>query len=105
MQKFLFAYHGGKQFESKEEGMAHMKNWMAWSGGLGDAVVDPGMPVGASKTVSQDGVADDGGSNPLTGITVVQAENIEQALEMAKSCPHVTIGGTIEVAPAMNMDM
>lgn len=105
MQKYLFAYHGGKQFETKEEGMAHMENWMAWSSGLGDAVVDPGMPVGASKTVSQDGVTDNGGSNPLSGITIVQAETIEQALEMAKSCPHVAIGGTIEVAPAMNIEM
>lgn len=105
MQKFLFAYHGGKKFETKEEGMTHMQNWMAWSSGLGDAVVDPGMPVGASKTVSQDGVTDDGGSNPLTGISIVQAETIEQALEMAKSCPHVSIGGSIEVAPAMNMEM
>lgn len=105
MQKFLFAYHGGKNFETKEEGKAHMENWMAWMGGLKDAVVDPGLPVGPSKTVSADGVTDDGGSNPLSGITIVQAETIEQAIEMAKSCPHVSIGGTIEVAPAMNMDM
>lgn len=105
MQKFLLAYHGGKKFETKEDGMAHMEEWKAWMGGLGDAIVDPGMPVGASKTVSQDGVTDDGGSNPLSGITVVQADTIEQALEMAKACPHVSMGGTIEVAPTIDMEM
>jgi hypothetical protein len=82
-----------------------MTKWQAWSAGLGDAVIDPGMPVGPSKTVSANGVADDGGSNPLSGITVLQAETIEAACEMAKACPHVDIGGTIEVAQAMDMEM
>jgi hypothetical protein len=105
MQKFLLAYHGGKQFETKEEGMAHMVNWKAWMNELGDAVVDPGVPVGMSKTVGTNGVSDGGGSNPLSGITIVQAGTEEQALEMAKACPHVAIGGTIEVAPVIDMEM
>ena len=105
MQKYLLAYHGGKQFESKEEGQAHMQAWMAWMNGLGDAVVDAGMPVGPSVTVSSEGVSNDGGPNPLSGITVVQAESIEAAIEMAKACPHINIGGSIEVAPDMMMSM
>lgn len=105
MPKFIFAYHGGRKFETKEEGAAHMTNWMAWSNGLGEALIDPGMPVSASKTVSSDGVSDGGGSNPISGVSVVQAETMEEALEMAKSCPHVNIGGTIEVAQAMDMKM
>ncbi len=105
MPKFVFAYHGGHQFKTQEEGAAHMVKWQAWSAGLGDAVVDPGMPFSGSKTVSAGGVADDGGANPLSGITIIQAETMEEALEMAKSCPHVNIGGTIEVAQAMDMQM
>ncbi|PCI46253.1 MAG: hypothetical protein COB49_08775 [Alphaproteobacteria bacterium] len=105
MKKFIFAYHGGHQFETQEEGAAHMVKWQAWSTGLGDAVVDPGMPVAQSKTVSADGVTDDGGPNPLSGITILQAETMEEVLEMAKACPHIDIGGTIEVAEAMDMKM
>lgn len=105
MPKYLFVYHGGKQFETKEEGMAHMGAWRAWSQGLGNAVVDPGMPVGKSKTVSSNGVADDGGPNPTSGITIVAADTIEAACEMAKTCPHVDIGGTIEVAETIDMEM
>lgn len=105
MPKFVFAYHGAPQFETKEAGMAHMVKWQAWSASLGDAMVDPGMPVGASKTVSAEGIADDGGSNPLSGVTIVQADTMEEALDMAKSCPHVELGGTIEVAQAMDMEM
>ncbi len=105
MPKFVFAYHGGNQFKTREEGAVHMAKWKAWSAGLGDAVVDPGMPFSGSKTVSADGVADDGGANPLSGITIVQAETMEEAVEMAKPCPHIDIGGTIEVAQAMDMEM
>ena len=103
MQKFVFAYHGGKKFETREEGQAHMAKWNAWNEGLGDAVIDPGMYFGMSKTVSVDGVADDGGSNPLSGITIIQADTMEEALEMAKACPHIGIGGTIEIAQVMQM--
>jgi hypothetical protein len=72
--------------------------------GISDAVVNPGAPVGMSKTVSSGGVADDGGSNPLSGYTVVKADSIEAAIEMAKGCPHLD-HGTIEVAPLMDMEM
>jgi hypothetical protein len=61
------------------------------------------MYFGMSKTVSADGIADDGGSNPLSGITIIQADAMEEALEMAKACPHIGIGGTIEVAQVMQM--
>ncbi|MEE8056539.1 MAG: hypothetical protein V3T17_01705 [Pseudomonadales bacterium] len=105
MSKFILAFHGGIQFKTPEDGAAHMVKWKQWNQGLGDAVVDPGMPVGPSKTVTADGVVDDGGSNPISGITILQADTFEAVLEMAGRCPHVDIGGTIEVAEAMQMDV
>lgn len=105
MARFVFAYHGGPQSMSPDEGRAHMGKWMAWMGDLGDAVVDRGTPVGKSMTVGPDGVVDGGGSNPLSGITIVEASDMAAALEMAGRCPHVEIGGTIEVAPALDMPM
>jgi hypothetical protein len=103
MPNFVLAYHGGTHFETKAEGTAHMNNWNNWTASLGDAIVDPGMFLGPSKTVSTSGVADDGGANPLSGITVLQADSLESVLEMAKRCPHVDIGGTIEIAQVMQM--
>jgi len=105
MQKFILAYHGGKTSMTPEEGQQHMQKWMAWMDGLGDAVVDRGLPVGQSITVSSEGVTEDGGSNPLSGITVIQAENQDAAIAMTKKSPHLDIGGTIELAPAMDMSM
>ena len=44
-----------------EEGAKVMAQWEAWFKEMGDAVVNPGNPVGMSKTVSGSGVTDDGG--------------------------------------------
>lgn len=102
MPKFILAYHGGKAPESKEEGEKVMAAWGAWFEGLGKAVVDPGNPAGMSKTVSSGGVADNGGANPLSGYSLVNADSIDAAVEMAKGCPILDVG-TVEVAEAIEM--
>ncbi len=102
MSNYIIAYHGGKKPDSPEEGAKQMARWQAWLGGLGDAVVNPGTPLGKSRIVSSDGVSDDGGSNPLTGFSIVEADSMDAALEMAKECPFLEIG-TIEVAEVMKM--
>ena len=79
-----------------------MEKWKAWIGSLGDAVVNPGTPLGKSKMVSPDGVLDDSGPNALTGYSIVKADSMDVALEMAKGCPFLDIG-TLEVAEVMEM--
>jgi len=81
-----------------------MQAWMIWMGEVGDAWADPGNPVGMSKTVMHDKVEDNGGANPLSGYSIVEADSIEAACEIAKGCP-ILIGGsgTIEVAPIVEM--
>ncbi|MFD3191607.1 hypothetical protein ACFMPD_15210 [Sedimentitalea sp. HM32M-2] len=104
MPEFIFAYHGGKTPESPEEGEKVMAAWQAWMGGMGAALVQPGAPVGLSKTVSAAGVAEDGGANPLSGYSVVSAADIAAATEMAKGCPMVVDGsGSVEVAEIIPM--
>jgi hypothetical protein len=102
MPNYIIAYHGGKKPESPEEGGKQMEKWQAWVDGLGDAVVNPGTPLGKSRIVSSDGVSDDGGPNSLTGYSIVKADTMDAALEMAKACPFLDIG-TIEVAEVMEM--
>ncbi len=103
MSNYVIAYHGGKTLESPEEGAKQMAKWKAWVDGLGDAVVNPGTPLGKPKTVSSSGVSDHGGSNPLIGFSIVKADSMDAALEMAKACPTLEIGGTLEVAEVMEM--
>ena len=77
--------------DSPEEGAKHMEKWKAWVDGLGDAMVNPGTPLGDSKTVSADGVSDDGGSNPLLGFSIVKADGMDAALEIARGCPFLKL--------------
>jgi|CXWL01.1.fsa_nt_gi hypothetical protein len=101
MPNFVFAYHGSTRPQNPAQ---HMARWKAWVTGLGDALVNPGVPVGKSKTVSADGVSEGGGSSPLSGFSIVQAESMDAAIALTRGCPHLDIG-TIEVAEAMQMRM
>lgn len=90
--------------DDHRHGAKMMEEWRAWSAGLGGALINPGNPIGKSKTVSSDGVSDDGGSNPLSGYSVVKADSLDAAIEMSKGCPHLA-HGTIEVAELMEIEM
>lgn len=104
MAKFMFVYHGGSMPETPEEQERVMAAWGDWYGSMGAAVLDGGGPAGMSKTVSASGVADDGGANPVSGLTIVEAPDQAAACEMAKGCPMVVDGnGSVEVAEVIQM--
>lgn len=102
MPDFILAYHGGKKPETPEAGKAHFEKWKTWLADLGDAVVNPGTPLGKSHIVSADGVSGDAGPDALSGFSVVKADDIGGALEMAKACPFLEMG-TLEVAEMKEM--
>ena len=104
MKNYVFAFYGGPNFASPEEGAKHMAKWKDWMRGLGGALVNPGTPFGKTKTISADGVSAASGSKRLTGYSIVRAESMDAALEMAKRCPHLD-HGTVDVAEVMEMQM
>ena len=75
MADYIFAYHGGKMPETPEEGARVMASWNAWYESMGDAMKNGGGPCGMSSTVSTSGVAGDGGANPISGFTLVSADD------------------------------
>jgi len=102
MPKFALIYRGGSR---PEDGAAHMEKWRAWSTGLGDANVYPGMPFTRSMTVSATGETEGSGDVPMTGVTVIEVDSMETAMTHAKACPHLDLGGEIVVAEGMDMPM
>ena len=73
-------------------------------GSMGSAVVDGGNPVGESSTVQSNGtVVDNGGANPASGYSLIEAPDLDDAISKAKGCPVLTLGGSIEVAEAFDM--
>lgn len=105
MPKFALVYYGSPEFRTREEGAKHMVAWKKWVEGLGDALVDPGMAVGPSRTISASGVRESGGSDPFSGITIIQADTMDTATDLARACPHIAAGGTIEIAQDLQLEM
>ena len=105
MAKYLFVYHGGGENpESEEEVAKILDDWGNWFGSMGAAVIDGGNPVGQSSTVHPDGnVTADGGANPATGYSLIEASSLDDALAKAKGCPILAANGSIEVAEAIDM--
>ncbi len=104
MAKYLFVYHGGSHPDSEAEVAEVMDAWGSWFGSMGSAVVDGGNPVGKSSTINSDGsVADNGGANPASGYSLIEASDLDDALAKAKACPILGAGGTVELAEAIDM--
>lgn len=91
MAQFGLLYVGEPQFDDPDEAQAHQKKWFDWIGSLGDAIVNPGMPMGPPTRVTADGVAPGPTAERLTGMTIVEAENMDAAIAMAQSSPYVEV--------------
>jgi len=96
-------YLGGDQPSSPEEGRQHFEKYKAWLVSLGDSAVSPANPLKDTRTVNSDGTVTTGGTTSMSGYTVIEADSMEAALEIAKACPFLDIGGSLEVSELMQM--
>lgn len=103
MPQFAIVYLGGNHPSSPEEGQKHFAKYMEWLSTLGEAAVSPANPLSNTHTVQADGNVIEGGSSTMSGYTIVEADSMESALNMAKSCPFLEIEGTLEVSEIMQM--
>ncbi len=97
MANYALAYKGGQMAETDEERERVMAAWGEWMGALGSALVDMGNPFGASATVTNGGTVSDGAASALTGYSILDADSLAAATELAKGCPVLASGGTVEV--------
>jgi hypothetical protein len=97
MPNFVLVYKGGAMGQTEAEQQKIMAQWGQWFGALGQAIVDGGNPFGGSSTVASDGSVKSGAGSQLTGYSILKADDMSAATSMAKGCPVLTTGGTIEV--------
>lgn len=98
MADFVLLYSGGSVPESEEEQARVMKAWEDWYRDLGPAIKDGGNPFGpVAKTVSGGGSVSDVSGQPLSGYTIVSADSLDAAAEMAKGSPVLADGGQVHV--------
>jgi hypothetical protein len=84
--------------ESDADRAKVLADWNMWYKNLGPKVVDGGNPVGMAKTVNKDrSVTNGGGPNPVSGYTIIVADDMDIAIDLTKDCPIIQGGGTVEV--------
>jgi hypothetical protein len=112
MNEFVFLYRGGERPTSAEQGQQVLQRWMVWFKELADEghVVDRGQPLERSgKLVGKGKMVTDGPFAELKdvvgGYTLIRAQDVSQAAELAKGCPILDYGGHVEVRPVMKLDM
>ena len=113
MSEFVYLYRGGESGRSPERAQQMMQKWMAWFKELGQQghVKDQGQPLertgklvkGKQKTVTDGPFAE--AKDVVGGYTLIEARDLEQAVELSKGCPIFEAEGTVEVRPVMKMSM
>jgi hypothetical protein len=101
--KYLLVYRGGEMPEGEAARAAVMAAWGQWYERLGTAVADPGNPTTRARTVSPDGAVSGEESASISGYTILSAEGLDAAVELARACPVLASGASIEVVEAPEM--
>ncbi len=104
MATYILVYLGGNQPTDEEEGAKHFEKYREWLGSLGDALISPANPLKDTNVITPDGNVAPGSTTEMSGFTVIQADTMQIAVELARSCPFLEIGGTLEVSEMMRMD-
>ncbi len=103
MSQYLITYLGGDQPSSPEEGKQHFARYKAWLASLGEAAVSPANPIRNTSTVKPDGSVSAGSTTAMSGFTIIEADSMDAALEIARACPFLEVGGSLEVSELMSM--
>jgi hypothetical protein len=103
MPQYTIVYLGGNQPSSPEEGKQHFARYMDWLSALGNSAISPANPLKDTSTVHSDGSVSNGGQTTMSGFTIIEVDSMESALSVARDCPFLELGGTLEVSELMQM--
>ena len=102
MPTYLISYHGaGGPPSSPEDRDQMMAAFQAWVASVGDHMIDPGAPLGPSKTVSPEGVSEAAPGSHIGGYSLIKADDLDTAVGLVKNHPFVGRGGSLQVSEAI----
>jgi hypothetical protein len=91
MTKFLYSYCMPVDYQPGRP--QAVEAWRTFLESLGANLVDPGNPVFESSALGITGT----GSVRLGGYSLLTADDLDEAVAMAKGCPAIGEGGGVEV--------
>jgi hypothetical protein len=113
MTEFLYLYRGYNADTSPTDRQQTMQQWMAWMKDLGEKgyLKTVGTPLeksgklvgGKNKIVSDGPFAET--KDLISGYTIVQAKDIDDAVTASLGCPIFQAGGSVEVRPILQLNM
>ena len=110
MKEFMFLFRGGMSTPSPEEIQRSMQRWGAWIQDLSKAgKFKSGLPLerGGKVVTGQNKLVTDGpfseSKEGVGGYLIVAANNMTEAVEIAKGCPIFAEGGVVEVRTILPM--
>lgn len=109
MEKFILIFRGGDTHIATAHSQAAMdviQTWNDWMGGLaekgllagGDALQLSGKIVKGSEKVVSDGIYAEG-NEMVGGYLIVNAKDVNDAVEISKGCPILDEEGSVEIRP------
>jgi hypothetical protein len=114
MKEFILVFRNAVNVDFKptsDQIEAVEKQWNDWYGGIAaqGKSVSCTRPAPEGKTISGGNVITDGPyaevKEILMGVFGIKAGSIDEAVEIAKGCPILKVGGTVEVRPTMAMNL
>ena len=113
MSDFTFLYRGRDTNASPEQMQKTMEKWRAWFKDLGEKrhLKDIGHPLehtgkvvqGKQKSVTDGPFAE--AKDVVGGFSLIQAGDLNEAVELSKSCPILDVGGSVEVRQIQVINM
>jgi hypothetical protein len=112
MSEFVFLFRSSAEAQraamgTPEQAQQSLQKWLAWLRELqaGGHLKDRGQPLapGGAVVRGADKVVTDGpfveAKDLVLGFNVIEARDLDQALELASRCPIVEGGGAVEIRP------
>jgi hypothetical protein len=102
MSNFLLVYHGGSRPEDPADQAKVMTAWTEWFGKLGSALVDGGNPASQTRQIAADGAVTTLNGGAPTGYSIIKAADMDSAVALAKGCPVLAGGASLQVSEIMD---
>jgi hypothetical protein len=113
MSEFIYLIRGGETPASSEQMQRRIGKWVAWMKKLGakghikdrgHPLEDGGKVVGGNKKIVSDGPYVEG-KEAVGGYMLIEANDLPYAAEIARGCPILELGGSVEVRPIQKVNM
>ena len=98
MPKFLVTYHGSNMPHDPASMARARDAFMQWAGNAGPALVDPGAPIAATRTVSNSGTQDGPADGQFNGWSVIEATDLNAAAKLVADHPFIARGGALQIS-------